>query len=267
MFRLFIVLNVVLSSLSTNLVMNPGAETSGGWSFSNSESTGWQLSSGGSIKSGSWKFATQCLSHCRPLSQNITSLVVGSHYEFYLWANGGSGSRLNVSIDNDLLLSGLLTSSYMQYKATFMSEATTETLAITSISSTNAFTRVDDVFIGIISNPTGQPTLQPTLPTGQPTSQPSIPTGQPTSQPSIPTGQPTGQPTRQPTRQPFSKPTSQPSRQPTGKPSRQPFSKPTCQPTAQPTAQPSTQPSMQPSDNLVYNLPYNHPISLLLNLF
>jgi hypothetical protein len=93
------------------------------------------------------------------------------------------------------------------------------------------------------SQPSGQPTSQPSIPTSQPTSQPSIPTSQPTSQPSIPTSQPTSQPTKQP----FNKPSSQPTRQPTSQPTKQPFAWPTRQPTRQPTDQPSTQPTSQPT--------------------
>jgi hypothetical protein len=156
LFRFLILLNVVLLTLSTNLVINPGGETGDftGWI----PGCNWAVTTT-NVHSGTRKFGVGSSSTPCPLSQNITSLVIGSDYQFSLWADSGIGGRLNVTINKRLVVSvSALPIAYAQYSAVFTATATVETLVITSNNC-----RVDDVFIEILSNPTSQPTTNPTV--------------------------------------------------------------------------------------------------------
>jgi hypothetical protein len=233
MFRLFIFLNVVLLTLATNLVVNPGAETGdfSGWTAG----CNWVVSTN-NAHAGNKKFLVGGSSSSCPLSQNITSLVIGADYQLSLWAVSVSGGQLNVNINQRLVISvpTLLPASYVQYAAVFTSTATVETLVISSNSAL-----VDDIFIGILSNPTSQPSLQPA---SRPSSQPSR--------------QPSSQSTRQPSCHPSNQPSSQPTRQPSCHPSNQPSSQPTRQPSCHPSNQPSSRPTSSPTFDLSHSFPF-----------
>ncbi|MCT4635830.1 MAG: hypothetical protein N4A31_06305, partial [Rickettsiales bacterium] len=187
----------------TNLVVNPGAESSlvTGWSGATGvSSTGWKRSSNNAwVHNGTYAFYTACSNsnNCLPMGQNI-SFTPGINYKLslYVYQVGAGQGAFSLKIDQSTLISDTTSIySYVQYSAIFQRSISEGYLEIRGV--TENFLAIDDISI-TETNETNLPSATPSgVPSSYPGSAPSAPPiGVPSSYPSsAPTVAPSGTPT------------------------------------------------------------------------